>query len=140
MSLRPRTSKPKMTRKSRAGCTIRRAAERCILEHLETRQLLSATVTAPFSGVSGEPGTTSSAIDLSTHFDDPTVGSRVMLTTDLGNIELQLDDQQKPITVANFLNYVKSGRYDGTIVHRKTDLATDGIGVIQGGGYKLPLS
>ena len=52
------------------------------------------------------------------------------LVTDLGDIELQLDDQQKPITVANFLNYVRSGRYDGTIVHRKTDLNTDGLGVI----------
>ena len=72
MSLCPRASKPKMTRKPHADHPIRRAAERCILEHLETRQLLSATVTAPFTGVSGEPGTTSSAIDLSTHFDDPT--------------------------------------------------------------------
>ncbi|HTK73887.1 MAG TPA: peptidylprolyl isomerase [Gemmataceae bacterium] len=140
MSVCPRTIGPKNVRKSRRPGAVRRAAERSVLEHLESRQLLSATVTTPLTAVSGDPGTTSSSIDLSSHFDDPTIGSHVLFTTDLGDIELQLDDQQKPITVANFLNYVRSGRYDGTIVHRKTDLMTDGLGVIQGGGYKLPLS
>src|SRR5262249_53153138 len=38
-------------------------------------------------------------------------------------------------TVANFLNYVQSHRYDNTIFHRETTVATDGLAVLQGGGF-----
>ncbi|MGE5338283.1 MAG: peptidylprolyl isomerase [Gemmatimonadota bacterium] len=55
---------------------------------------------------------------------------RVTLETSAGNIVLQLDAQKAPKTVANFLAYVKSGHYDGTIFHR----VIDGF-MIQGGGY-----
>ena len=36
----------------------------------------------------------------------------------LGNIDVELFDQDKPVTVANFLNYVDSGRYKRTLLHR----------------------
>jgi len=39
----------------------------------------------------------------------------VELQTTAGTIRLELDDAKAPITVANFLEYVKAGHYDGTI-------------------------
>lgn len=48
----------------------------------------------------------------------------------LGAITLELDEAKAPVTVANFLNYVKKGHYDGTIFHR----VIPGF-MIQGGGF-----
>jgi len=47
-----------------------------------------------------------------------TKSQRVLLHTELGDIELQLDDAHAPITVANFLRYVESGFYNGGEFHR----------------------
>ena len=47
-----------------------------------------------------------------------------------GVIALELDDVKAPKSVANFLAYVKSGHYDGTIFHR----VINGF-MIQGGGF-----
>lgn len=55
-------------------------------------------------------------------------GTLVDVSTPLGDFQLELFDATAPITVTNFLNYVTSGRYDGTIVHR-----SDPSFVIQGG-------
>jgi peptidyl-prolyl cis-trans isomerase B (cyclophilin B) len=54
---------------------------------------------------------------------------KVRLTTSLGEILLQLDPERAPLTVENFLDYVRSGHYDGTIFHR---VISDFM--IQGGG------
>ncbi len=54
----------------------------------------------------------------------------VILHTSFGDIKLELDAGKAPKTVANFINYVKKGHYDGTIFHR----VIDGF-MIQGGGY-----
>lgn len=54
----------------------------------------------------------------------------VKLHTNFGEITLELDAEKAPITVANFLQYVKDGFYDGTIFHR----VIDGF-MIQGGGF-----
>jgi cyclophilin family peptidyl-prolyl cis-trans isomerase len=54
----------------------------------------------------------------------------VTLMTSLGVIELELDAEKAPITVANFLAYVESGHFDGTIFHR---VIPDFM--IQGGGF-----
>ena len=54
----------------------------------------------------------------------------VNMKTSQGDILLQLDQQRAPITVANFLSYVKDGFYDGTIFHR----VINGF-MIQGGGF-----
>lgn len=43
---------------------------------------------------------------------------KVQLTTTLGDISLELDAEKAPLTVENFVTYVKSGHYDGTIFHR----------------------
>jgi len=58
----------------------------------------------------------------------------VKLETDLGDIIIELDEEKAPITTANFLNYVKSGHYDGTIFHR----VIDGF-MIQGGGMNADM-
>lgn len=55
----------------------------------------------------------------------------VVLETTLGDMTLQLDAVRAPVTVANFLGYVSSGFYDGTIFHR---VISDFV--IQGGGYE----
>ena len=57
-------------------------------------------------------------------------GPKVTLTTNLGNIVLELDSEQAPNTVENFLQYVRDGFFDGTIIHR----VVPGF-VIQGGGF-----
>jgi peptidyl-prolyl cis-trans isomerase A (cyclophilin A) len=44
--------------------------------------------------------------------------ARVVLRTDLGDIELSLDAGKAPLTAANFLRYVDAGRYDGGRFHR----------------------
>ena len=55
----------------------------------------------------------------------------VILTTNHGKIKLELDAEKAPKTVENFLAYVNSGHYDGTIFHR----VIDGF-MIQGGGFE----
>ena len=54
----------------------------------------------------------------------------VRMTTSLGVIDIELDAKLAPATVANFLGYVDSGFYNGTIFHR----AIPGF-MIQGGGF-----
>ncbi len=55
---------------------------------------------------------------------------QVVLETSFGNITLELYHDKAPITVSNFLNYVESGFYNGTIFHR----VIPGF-MIQGGGF-----
>ena len=55
---------------------------------------------------------------------------RVVLATSAGDITLELEPDKAPKTVANFLQYVKAGHYDGTVFHRVIDNF-----MIQGGGY-----
>ena len=42
----------------------------------------------------------------------------IILSTSLGDMSVELDAAKAPITVKNFLSYVESGFYDGTIFHR----------------------
>lgn len=58
----------------------------------------------------------------------------VELDTNVGNIEITLDQAHAPKTVANFLAYVKSGHYNGTVFHR----VIEGF-MIQGGGFDAQL-
>ena len=55
--------------------------------------------------------------------------AKVLLKTNQGDITLTLDAAKAPKSVANFLQYVKSGHYDGTIFHRVINNF-----MIQGGG------
>ena len=53
----------------------------------------------------------------------------------VGSVVITLTPTQTPVTVTNFLNYVNSGFYAGTAIHR----LSPGF-VIQGGGYAAPLN
>jgi peptidyl-prolyl cis-trans isomerase B (cyclophilin B) len=55
----------------------------------------------------------------------------VELTTSAGVIRLELDDEKAPLSVANFVDYVERGHYDGTLFHR----VIRGF-MIQGGGFE----
>jgi peptidyl-prolyl cis-trans isomerase B (cyclophilin B) len=54
----------------------------------------------------------------------------VKLHTNFGTIVIELDSEKAPKTVANFIEYVESGHYDGTIFHRVINNF-----MIQGGGF-----
>jgi peptidyl-prolyl cis-trans isomerase B (cyclophilin B) len=54
----------------------------------------------------------------------------VEVRTSMGAITLELDPEKAPVTVDNFLGYVKDGYYEGTIFHRVIQTF-----MIQGGGY-----
>ncbi|HZE57915.1 MAG TPA: peptidylprolyl isomerase [Chthoniobacterales bacterium] len=92
---------------------------------------------ANFTEYAGAPAR---SIDLAPAFSDPDVSNAVRMTTVLGNIDLALFGQQKPITVTNFLKYVDQGRYFVTdpttnqiassFIHR----SVPGF-IVQGGGY-----
>jgi len=60
------------------------------------------------------------------HAKNPTV----LMKTNLGTLEIELYEKKAPVTVKNFLSYVKDGTYNGTIFHR---VIKDFI--IQGGNY-----
>lgn len=62
-------------------------------------------------------------------------GSVVRMATDRGNIDIELFDDAAPLTVANFKSYF--ARYVNSIVHRSISAATDGLDVIQGGGFTV---
>jgi cyclophilin family peptidyl-prolyl cis-trans isomerase len=55
---------------------------------------------------------------------------KVRLTTSMGAITVELDKAKAPVSTENFVKYVDSGHYDGTIFHR----VIDGF-MVQGGGF-----
>jgi len=64
------------------------------------------------------------------HFAHAADAPHVLLKTSMGDIVLELNPEKAPKSVENFLAYVKSGQYKGTIFHR----VIDGF-MIQGGGF-----
>lgn len=96
-----------------------------------TSQIADFTVYGP-----GNPR----VIDLTTAFADSDVSAAVRLGTVLGAVDVALFGQQKPITVANFLNYVNQGRYfkidptNGQLASSFVHRSIPGF-IIQGGGY-----
>ena len=59
---------------------------------------------------------------------------KVRLTTSMGDIVVALDPAKAPLSVENFLQYVKDKHYDGTVFHRVIDNF-----MIQGGGFTAQL-
>lgn len=55
---------------------------------------------------------------------------QVLLKTNMGDIVLELNQEKAPVSTENFLQYVKSGQYNGTIFHRVISSF-----MIQGGGF-----
>ena len=56
--------------------------------------------------------------------------AHILMTTTVGPMTLELDADKAPKTVENFLSYVSSGFYDGTIFHRVINNF-----MVQGGGF-----
>lgn len=65
----------------------------------------------------------------------PATNTTVVLTTSLGKIEIELFADKAPISVSNFLAYVDSGFFNGTIFHR----VIPGF-MVQGGGFTADMS
>lgn len=63
----------------------------------------------------------------------------VRFETSMGNVDVRLYHSITPISVANFLNYATTDRYDGTFIHRVPQQPGGGTSdfVVQGGGFKL---
>jgi peptidyl-prolyl cis-trans isomerase B (cyclophilin B) len=57
--------------------------------------------------------------------------NRVKMQTSLGDIVVELNDEKAPLSVGNFLQYVRDGFYDNTVFHR----VIDGF-MVQGGGFE----
>lgn len=76
-----------------------------------------------------EPAKAATAADCLTRLKG-SAAMNVKLTTSMGNITVALDAAKAPVSVDNFVKYVQSGHYDGTIFHR----VIDGF-MIQGGGF-----
>jgi peptidyl-prolyl cis-trans isomerase A (cyclophilin A) len=60
----------------------------------------------------------------------PVLASSVTLQTVLGDVVIELYDDETPETVANFLNYVRDGDYNSSFIHRRVNDF-----IIQGGGF-----
>jgi len=107
-------------------------------------QNVAPVVKTPIAAFTEFAGAPARSIDLTTTFSDPdasnAVQMAVLLPSNTGFFNIALDGQHKPITVANFLNYVNSGRFF------ITDPTTHGLAssfihrsvsnfVVQGGGF-----
>lgn len=60
--------------------------------------------------------------------------SSIIITTNLGNITVELNEEKAPVTVANFLAYVADGFFDNLVFHR----VIPGF-MIQGGGMNADM-
>ncbi len=88
-------------------------------------------VKTPLADVTVPVNTADKIIDLAANFSDPDItDTTVTFTTSAGPINVELFDLKAPQTVANFLDYVRSGAYNNSIFHR----LVSGF-VIQGGGF-----
>ena len=105
-----------------------------------TAQNTPPVVTNQIADFTEYAGASQRSIDLTTAFADSDVSAAVRLTTVLGTIDVALFGQQKPITVANFLNYLDQGRYfkidptNGQLASSFVHRSVPGF-IIQGGGY-----
>ena len=64
--------------------------------------------------------------------------TQVVVTTPLGSMRIVTYSTVAPLTVANFIAYIQSGAYDGSVVHRV--VPSDGVNpdfVVQTGGYRI---
>ena len=95
--------------------------ETSAMEQLEARSLLSGSPLPTIANLENPSNTV------------------VRLETNFGDIDIELFNSAAPVTVANFLNYVTSGRYDNTFFHRSAfndaPANTDPF-VLQGGGFR----
>ena len=88
--------------------------------------LLTVAASLPLAAHAQDAKPAAAAADKSA----PAACKNVKLTTSMGPIVLELNREKAPVSVDNFVKYVQSGHYNGTIFHR----VMDGF-MIQGGGF-----
>lgn len=100
--------------------------------------LALAQTNAPAAKETAQPASKATTADAKTAAEKaaatPAEAPRVLLKTNLGDITIELYPDKAPKSVENFLGYVQSGFYDGTIFHRV--IANF---MIQGGGFTSDL-
>ena len=92
-----------------------------------------ATKPATSKPAASTPAPKKTADKLKSNFCKPEIKGtpvKVKLTTSMGIMTLELNSEKAPISVENFVKYIESGHYAGTIFHR----VIDGF-MIQGGGF-----
>lgn len=105
------------------------AFDRC-----EPREMMTVNVVTPVNDFLVFQGSSPTVIRVDDRFNDPDVNGQVVrYDTVLGDIFVELFQQQTPISAANFLRYVDASRYSDTIFHR----SFPGF-IIQGGGFQFP--
>lgn len=106
----------------------------------------NATLTCTVSGKTGAQAVTISGGGVTAAtvpFTVPVPQVSMVVTSSAGvsgTLVITLAPDQAPITVDNFLAYVKSGFYNNTVFHRHGRTATATPFVMQGGGYAAPVS
>jgi cyclophilin family peptidyl-prolyl cis-trans isomerase len=91
--------------------------------------IAAQTLTAQGSG-------NTTTLDLAGTFDDNNItDTLVRIDTSSGPVNVELFDRAAPRTVANFLNYVTSNRYDSSVFHRSAKQSDGTHFVLQGGGF-----
>jgi cyclophilin family peptidyl-prolyl cis-trans isomerase len=99
------------------------------------------TVAGPVTNFQVAQGAQDSIFNLPTIFSDVDVNTLVHFDTNAGGFDVELFDQQTPLTVANFLDqYVTAGRYNSSIFHRNAHLTTGQEFVLQGGAFRFQSS
>ena len=88
----------------------------------------------PFERTAMRPLTITLALAAGLLWAPATWAQTVRLSTSMGDVVLQLDADKAPKTVANFVQYVKAGHYNGTVFHR----VIDGF-MVQGGGMSAEM-
>jgi len=100
-----------------------------------TRRLLAAAVLlavagAPLGALAQAKGKAEPAGNTCTAKLKGSAPMKVKLTTSMGAVTVELNKEKAPISTENFVKYVESGHYNGTIFHR----VIDGF-MVQGGGF-----
>lgn len=124
----------------RAAPRTRPAAARTVAaEAFEPRLMFHGVAPAlPLPNVVRPAGDTPDVVDLSQSFNTTAGPTRVAFDFDAGRVIVELFESAAPLTVANFLNYVRSDRFDDTIIHRSAILGAPTFSpfVVQGGGFR----
>ena len=97
----------------------------------------SAENTSAQSSIASPAAVTDTAAEVDTSDTSviTTESPSVVFETSAGNFTIKLNAEEAPLTVANFLQYVESGFYRGTIFHRVI-----GNFMIQGGGFTVDMT
>jgi peptidyl-prolyl cis-trans isomerase B (cyclophilin B) len=105
----------------------------CAMSTTSSAQTPAPAPAAAAKSAPAKPAPKKAAEKAKTNFCKPEIKGtpvKVKLTTSMGALTLELNKEKAPISVENFIKYVESGHYAGTIFHR----VIDGF-MIQGGGF-----